>query len=121
MGSGRGGCSTLIIFTQRRQQLSELSHNYVLTTHAGNYLDRIANEIEISGSSCLFSVVRGISLQRLSSMLIVAGGVVLGWIWAPDVDTMANNIVVFAIAGLSRLPRTRVVARNPPKQGRKPP
>jgi hypothetical protein len=97
MGSGCGGCSALILFAQRRQQPSELSHNYVLTAHPGNYVDRIANEIEISG--CLFSVVQGISLQKRSSMLIAAGGVVLGWIWAPDVDTMANNISIAADEG----------------------
>jgi len=46
MGSGCGGCSTLTICVQRRQQPPQLSHNYRLTAHAGNCLDRIANELE---------------------------------------------------------------------------
>jgi len=46
MGSGCGGYSTLTICAQRRQQPPQLSHNYRLTAHAGNCLDRIANELE---------------------------------------------------------------------------
>jgi hypothetical protein len=46
MGSGCGGYSTLTICAQRRQQPPQLSHNYRLRAHAGNCLDRIANELE---------------------------------------------------------------------------